>query len=183
MDASPLDPRPPGTDQPEAGSADVAAPDDAAADVVAPAPLPRPPEAFDPPALLPGRPQRAGELTVGWRTVYAIGWIGVVLGLAAVWKSSRTLGLPVWWLGPEADPNPLPLQILPFLPAALLIAAAVRSMRFLPWLGLAGAAAMIAIAAFDVGRFTGLALIQIVLAVAGALVSVAAFAGVLLRAD
>ena len=65
----------------------------------------------------------------------------------------------------------------------LLIAAAVRSMRRLPWLGLAGAAVMIAIAAFDVGRFTGLALIQIVLAVAGALVSVAAFAGVLLRAD
>ena len=146
-------------------------------------PLPQPPLEFHPEELAPGREQRPGELTTGWRIVFAIGWAGVILGFAAVWKSSRTLGLPLWWLGPEADPRLLPVQLLPFVPPALLIAGAVRSVRRLPWLGLASGAALIAIAVPDLSRFTGLASVEIALAAAGALVSVASFAGVLLRAD
>jgi len=115
--------------------------------------------------------------------VFAIGWIGVILGIAAVWKSSRTLGLPLWWLGPEADPRPLPVQMIPFVLPALMIIASVRSLRHLPWFGIATALATIAIAVPDLDRHPGLASVEIALAIAGGLVSGASFAGVLVRAD
>ena len=43
---------------------------------------------------------RAGELTTAWRILTGIGWIGIVVVLAATWNVSRQLGLPTWWLGP-----------------------------------------------------------------------------------
>lgn len=146
-------------------------------------PLPQPPPAFGTPDEPPAREQRPGELTTGWRVVFAIGWIGVILGIAAVWKSSRTLGLPLWWLGPEANPRPLPVQMVPFLLPVVMIIGAVRSLRHLPWLGLVAAAATVAIAVPDLDRFPGLATVEIALGVAGALVSAASLAGVLVRAD
>jgi hypothetical protein len=172
MDASPLDPN------------QVVDPLDPTVDpAVEPDPLPQPPDGYGSPEEPPAREQRPGELTTGWRIVFAIGWIGVILGTAAVWKSSRTLGLPLWWLGPEADPRPLPVQMLPFVLPVLMIIAAVRSTRHLPWFGLATAAAAIGIAIPDLDRYPGLATVEIALALAGALVSGASFAGVLARAE
>lgn len=145
-------------------------------------PLPRPPAEFDVDAAFDDeyvRPVRAGELSGPWRIVYGIAWIGVILGLAAVWRSSRTLGLPVWWLGPEAGPRPLPVQLLPFVAPVLLALGAIRSVRHLPWLGGIGAGWVIAIGAVDLADYAGLAAVQIALGVAGGLVSAASAAGVL----
>lgn len=41
----------------------------------------------------------------GWRTVSFISWIATLAALVAVAISSRTIGQPVWWLGPRADPH------------------------------------------------------------------------------
>ena len=79
--------------------------------------LPLPPEPLLSPAGDPGgalgRPPRPGDLTTTWRTLFAVGWAGVVMGVAAVLKTSRTMGLATWWLGPEADPTIVFVEALP----------------------------------------------------------------------
>ena len=76
---------------------------------------------FDPPS--PAR----GELSDGWRTVSFITWVLVGAGLVAVAITSRTIGRPTWWLGPESDPaSPLMLVV----PAAIIFAPLVVSSKF-----------------------------------------------------
>lgn len=149
-----------------------------------PRPLPEPP--LPPPALphLSGvqvRPivRRAGELTTGWRIVFIAGWVAVVLGIAAVWKASRIVGLSTWWLGPTAQPRLILISLIPFFVALLVVGVAVRNMRHLPWIGVLGAIALAGVALGDVGRFDGLALVELAVAAGALLISVASFAGVL----
>ena len=142
-------------------------------------PLPQPPALQPIDTQFQPRLQRAWQLTPAWRTVFSIGWAGVVLGVGAVLKTARTMGLSTWWLGPEADARFIAIQALPFVIPVLLVIAAFRGLRYLPYIGLAGAVAMAAIAAGDLGRFRNLALVEFAVAAVGLLVSVAAFAGVL----
>jgi hypothetical protein len=123
------------------------------------------------------RAPRAGELTPGWQAATVIGWVAVVVALAAVWGTSRQLGLSTWWLGPVADPRPLFVSLLPFVPPLAVIAAAATRQRHVPWLGLGAAALLAVIAAADLGRAPGLAVLQLVIAACGALVAVAGTAG------
>jgi hypothetical protein len=58
----------------------------------------------------------------GWRTVTTITWAGVFGALLAVAISSRTIGRPIWWLGPSSAPAspflitiPLALVVIPLL--------------------------------------------------------------------
>lgn len=141
-------------------------------------PLPLPPP-IDGPLTPPSRPERPGQLTLGWRTVFIVGWAGVVLGLGAVLKSSRTMGLSTWWLGPNADPNSIVLQLLPFVVPGAVIVLAFRNARFLPYIGLIGALLLGAISVGDLGRFDGLAQVELATAAVGLLISLAAFAGLL----
>jgi hypothetical protein len=142
-------------------------------------PLPQPPapqpldDRFQPRAL------RAWQLTPAWRTVFAVGWAGVVLGIGAVLKTARTMGLSTWWLGPEADSRIIVIQALPFAIPVLLIICSFRGVRYLPYLGLVATGAMAAIAAGDLGRFRHLALVELTVAAVGLLVTVASFAGML----
>jgi hypothetical protein len=149
--------------------------------------LPLPPEPLLSPAGDPGgalgRPPRPGDLTTTWRTLFAVGWAGVVMGVAAVLKTSRTMGLATWWLGPEADPTIVFVEALPFVPPVLLIVAAFRGVRHLPYYGLLGGVAMAAIATGDLGRFGALAAVEFGVAVIGLLVSIASFAGMLRPAE
>ncbi len=142
-------------------------------------PLPQPPALQPLDTQFQPRLSRAWQLTPAWRTVFSIGWAGVVLGVGAVLKTARTMGLSTWWLGPEADARFIAIQALPFAIPVLLIVGAFRGLRYLPYIGLLGAAAMAAIAAGDLGRFRNLALIELAVAAVGLLVSAAAFAGVL----
>ncbi len=143
-------------------------------------PLPQPPQ-LDLPTPFERTPPRPGQLTFAWRTAFIVGWAGVVLGLGAVVKSSRTMGLSTWWLGPDADPNPIVLQLLPFVLPGIAIVLAFRNARFLPYAGLIAALALGAIAVGDVGRFDALAQVELASAGIGLLISIAAFAGVLRR--
>lgn len=122
---------------------------------------------------------RPGQLTNGWRGVFMVGWGCVVLAMAAVWRSARTLGLSTWWLGASSTPQFLLVQLLPFLPAIGLVVLAARNTTFLPYLGVVGALALAAIATGDINRFSGLAVAEFTIAAAALLVSVASFAGLL----
>ena len=113
-----------------------------------------------------------------WATVFWVGWLFVAGGFVAVWNSSRITGLSTWWLGPESAPR-LPLHVVPFVAPLVLCVLALRSTRFLPWFGIAGAAITAAIALGDLSEQHRYALIELGLAGAGLLVSVACFAGVL----
>ncbi len=110
-----------------------------------------------------------------------VGWVGVVLSFAAIWKASWTLGFSTWWLGPQANPRFVGLLVLPFvLPVAVLVAAA-RNVRYSPFLGMIAAVAAAAVGAADIGRQNGFALVELAVAGGGLVVSLAALAGMLGR--
>ena len=125
------------------------------------------------------RIQRAGELTVPWRTTLLVTWVGIVLVYASVWRTARTMGLSTWWLGPPAEPRVLVLQLLPFVAPLAMVIAASRPTRYLPVIGIVAALTGALIAVGDLGRFDRIALLELVAAGAGLLVSVAAIAGML----
>ena len=147
-------------------------------------PLPPPPASVLDPVGTTERAEprvalRAGQLTPAWRVVYIVGWVGVLLGFAAVAKSSRTMGLSTWWLGASAEPRFVVVQVLPFLPGVVLVVASARNARFLPFLGMIGALLLAAVATGDLGRFDRLALVEFAIAAAAFVLSVACFAGML----
>jgi hypothetical protein len=122
-------------------------------------------------------PPRPHQLSMSWRTVVAVGWVGISLCVAAVWNSSRTMGLSTWWLGPDADPQPLVVQVLPFVLPILLVVGAVRNIRYLPWLGFLAAATLAGVGLGDLAPYGRYGVIELALAAAGALLSLASIAG------
>ena len=123
------------------------------------------------------RPPRPGDLSLGWRAVTAGTWIGVVVGLAAVWNASVQLGLSTWWLGARADPQPTVVQFTPFIAPVLMLLATINQVRWLPWCGLAASVVVAGFAVGDVGRVSSLAIVEFAIAGAAALVSIASFTG------
>lgn len=148
--------------------------------------LPPPPP--PPPADLgddgrPAHPARPGQLTPAWRVVFIVGWVCVLVGFGAVSRTSRNLGLSTWWLGPASDPRGMPVQLVPFVPGAVMVVLAARNQRFLPYFGAIAAMALGAVAAGDLGRFDHLAVAEFVIAGAALLISVSTFAGLLRPAE
>ena len=122
-------------------------------------------------------PRRVGQLTPMWRLVFGIGWAAVIVGLVAVWESSRVIGLSTWWLGADAEPRNLLLNLLPFYAPLLVMFAAISNWRFAPYFGMATAVTGAAIGAGDLGRVQWIAVVELVLAGAALCISVAALAG------
>ena len=120
-----------------------------------------------------------GELTLGWRALTVLMWIGVVLSFAAVWNSSWKIGLSTWWLGPEASPRFPVIMIVPFIAPVAMVALAFRHMRWIPYFGIAASVITALIAWGDVGRVNGFAAIEFALAAGALLVSVASCTGLL----
>ena len=127
------------------------------------------------------RTPRAGELTGGWRLVTGVTWMLVVVGLGCVWKTSDQLGLSTWWLGPRGNPHSIAVQLLPFVPAVLMVLAAINHVRYLPWFGLVASGLVVLTGLFDVIRFTGLGMLEIAIGVAAAVVSLVSLAGMYRR--
>ena len=109
--------------------------------------------------------------------VTALVWAGVFVALIAVWKTSTELGMTTWWLGPLGDPMPAVVRMLPYVPPTLMAVIALNNVRFVPYAGLAASAILFAIAAADLGRVPRIALVELAIALAGLLVSVAGFSG------
>ena len=121
--------------------------------------------------------RRVGQLTPVWRLVFGIGWAAIIVGLVAVWESSRVIGLSTWWLGAEAEPRNLLFNLLPFYAPLMVMFAAISNWRFAPYFGMAAAVIGAAIGAGDLGRVRWISVVELVLAGAALCISVASLAG------
>lgn len=124
----------------------------------------------------------AGELTTAWRIVTALVWAGVFVAFIAVWKTSVELGMSTWWLGPLGDPMPAAVRMLPYVPPTLMVVVTLSSNRFVPYAGLIASAVLTVVGIVDLTNTTGSAvprigLVELAIALAGWLVSIAGFAG------
>lgn len=149
----------------------LAAPDSPASDGRPGSPNPAPPLVY------PGRPPRSGELTVGWRIVTAVGWIGAILGFATVWNVSRQLGLSTWWLGTRAQPQLRVVQLSPFLCPALMLLSAINHVRWLGWFGLIAAGVLAGYGVVDLGQVSSIASVELLIAGLLAVLSIASLTG------
>lgn len=104
-------------------------------------------------------------------------WALVIVGFVAVWKTSQELGLNTWWLGPFGDPQPVYVRMLPFLPALAMLLLVVNNFRWVPWAGLGAAGLTALIGVLDLGKVTRLGLVELAIAAAGALTSLAGLSG------
>lgn len=116
-------------------------------------------------------------LTPAWRWTVALAWIGVFVGLSAVWKTSRELGLPTWWLGPLADPRPIVIMLLPFVAPTLVVLIVFNRVTWAPWAAIGGGVVTAAIAIGDLNDYTRLGIVELALAAAGTAVGIASFSG------
>jgi hypothetical protein len=146
-------------------------PSPTAAPTLPPPPPPSPPQQSTAPTPV------AGQLTNGWRLFTGIGWAFVIVAYAAVWKTSYELGLSTWWLGPFGDPQPAFVTMLPFVAPLAMVLLALNNSRWLPWAGLGAAAILAIIAVFDLSRVPRLAIVELAIAGAGALIAIAGFSG------
>ncbi len=127
--------------------------------------------------LVQARLPQAGELSHAWRIATSITWIGVVLALAAVWNTSEQLGLSTWWLGPRGQPQPRLVQLAPFLAPVLMLLATINNVKRLGWLGLLASGTVAAVGIIDLGRVAKLGLLELLIASAGAAVSIGSMTG------
>ena len=101
-----------------------------------------------------------------------------MVGYAAVWESSRVIGLSTWWLGADAEPRLLLIQLVPFYGPILVTIAAISNWRYTPYFGIVVAVANAAIGAGDFARVRWIAVVELVLAGAALCISVASLVGV-----
>lgn len=101
----------------------------------------------------------------------------MIIGFASVWSASAQLGLSTWWLGPRADPEPRYIQFAPFVVPVLMLLATINQVRRLAWWGLAASLALAGFGLGDVGRVTSLAIVELAVAGAAAMVSIASLTG------
>lgn len=129
------------------------------------------------------RRQRPGDLTPGWTTALGCAWLLAVVALVGVWVSSRTTGLSTWWLGPEARPASPFVTALPFVTPLVATLAAFWGVRRAPWYGVVASVVTAAIGLGELGRVTAYGIVELVIAGATLVVSVASFAGMYRHPD
>jgi len=120
---------------------------------------------------------RVGELTSGWRVVVVLTWVAVVLAWSAVWSVSVQLGHPTWWLGTRATPTSPLIRLAPFVGPVAIIIGAIVNLRRLAWLGVAAALVFGAYGIGDLGGRARLGLVEVAIAAAALVVSLAALTG------
>ncbi len=123
------------------------------------------------------RTPRAGELAPGWRLVTAVTWIAVAVAIGSVWKTSDQLGRSTWWIGPRGQQHPLPVQMLPFLPALVMLVGTINHWRRLGVWGVVASVAVVAVGVVDLGRVARIGAIEIAIGVAALVVSIASATG------
>jgi hypothetical protein len=127
--------------------------------------------------MIIARTPQPGELTPGWMWAHALAWIGVMVGFVMVWKASRELGLPTWWLGPLAEQEPLYVTMLPFLAPAAVALLTFMHHRLASWAGIVAGVVTAAVAAGDLGRYPRFGAVEMTIAAAGTAAAVASLGG------
>lgn len=87
----------------------------------------------------------------GWRSVLIITWFAVFACVLAVAVSSRTIGRPVWWLGPSTNHSPWVFLAVPVVIVFAPLAAAMRWPRRAIRASLVCSLALVATAVPDAG--------------------------------
>jgi len=155
--------------------------------VLAPPALPPPPPPFArnngdaQPSVRPAK--LVGQLSPAWRLLFGLGWAAIIACNAAVWETSRVIGLSTWWLGAEAQPRAIVLQLLPFYGPILVTVAAISNWRYSPYIGIAVAISGAAIGAGDLGRVRWIAVVELVLGGAALCISAASLVGMYRRVN
>ncbi len=101
----------------------------------------------------------------------------VFFAIIAVAVTSRNIGKPTWWLGPQSNPSFVLLWGLPFVAPIASIIAAVKFGRSASFVGFGSALFLGAIGFADMNNTPGVALIECTIAIASALIAIATFAG------
>lgn len=114
---------------------------------------------------------------MGWRVVTACTWAAVIVSFAAIWNASVQLGLSTWWLGPRGQPQPQVVRLLPFVAPVLMCLAVFNNMRAIAYLGLGASVVVATFGIIDLWYVPGLALVELLVAASGALVSLASLTG------
>jgi hypothetical protein len=112
-----------------------------------------------------------------WRVATIATWVLAFVAWSGVWKASRELGVATWWLGPDGDPQPIFVTVLPFVAPLAMVLLALNNVRWLPWYGLAAAAASAVIGIVDLSYVRRLGFAELVIAGACAAVAIAGFGG------
>jgi hypothetical protein len=134
------------------------------------------------PYQAPPLPQpKVGQLSPMWRIAFGIGWAAITVGYAAVWESSRVIGLSTWWLGADSEPRILLIQLLPFYGPILATVAAISNWRYVSYFGILVGLAGAAIGIADLDRVRWIATVELVLAGAAVCISVASLVGMYRR--
>ena len=116
-------------------------------------------------------------LTNAWRTVAVVSWLLVFFAIMAVAVTSRNIGKPTWWLGPQSDPSFVLLWALPFVAPIASIIAALKFGSIASYVGFGSALLLGVIGVADINNTPGVALIECTIAIASALIAIATFAG------
>ena len=124
----------------------------------------------------PPRQHKAG-LERAWVLIVIISWMLVTAALAAAAVTGRNIGKPTWWLGTASDPAWPLLWVVPFLAPIAVIVCAIVAGKWAPFAGVGASLYLGAVATLDLERTPAVALIQVVVAGAALLVSVASLAG------
>lgn len=104
-------------------------------------------------------------------------WTASFFAFAAVWKTSQDIGISTWWLGARAQPQSVPIKIIPFVLTIVIGLAAICNLRRVALISLAGSVGVALIAVFDMSRSGGLAAIEFAIAASVAVISIGAFTG------
>jgi len=144
-----------------------------------PLPPPEPPTSLPPPTAEPsaeamrlsGAPTaRRRTLTTGWRWVLACGWGTVMAGIGVVANTGFLLGDPPFWTGNG-------LAVLPFLAPVLVLVALAADWRYEIALSFVAVGATAAIGLVDLVHARPMGYGELIFALVGLLVTIAAMAG------
>lgn len=129
-------------------------------------------------AVFPRAPSSDRELRRPWAGVLAAGWVAVGLALVAVASTSRQVGKPVWWLGDAVPVSPSVWWVVPLIGPFVAVAASVNRARTALIASWAASVWVLVVGARDLSVSPAAGVAELVLGGAGALLTVAASAGV-----
>jgi len=120
---------------------------------------------------------RPGDLTMSWRVVLCLAWIGGFFAFAAVWQASVQIGIGTWWIGPRALPAPPYIRLLPFALTLVMALCVIYNTPRIVRTSFVGTLLVAAIAIPDFSRSVSMAIAELVVAGLLLLVTVGAVSG------
>lgn len=129
--------------------------------------------------LLAGDIGRPGRPTRGWSVVLLIGWILMTASVILVGVSSHVIGRPVFWLDDQrwGIVGVVLITALLAVPFGAVLALNYYRGPLVPHVSVLATAELVALALLDRHGSPGAAVVTGALAVAGSLLSLAAFGG------